>query len=239
MDTVRSELPESELHLEVADLSSLQAVSSLGASLLAAGEPVHALVNNAGVYRARMEYSADGYEMTMAVNHLAHFHLTRLLMPLLKDSEGRVVNVSSAAHRRGSLAASSLEEAFRRPRRYDGWKVYSDSKLANILFTEAFSRRFSASEVPACSLHPGVLATRIWNQNRNPVSLLMVLFKPLMGKAAVGGEAVLKACTAPPAAIHGRYFDKDREAVPKLAPDSAETAEALWELSERLVDEAL
>ena len=196
-------------------------------------------MNNAGVYRAQLEFSADGFEMTMAVNHLAHFHLTRLLMPLLLESGGRVVNVSSAAHRRGSLATANLEEAFRRPRRYDGWKVYSDSKLANILFTHAFAHRFSASEVPACSLHPGVLATRIWNQNRNPVSLLMVLFKPLMGKAAVGGEAVLKACTSPPDEIHGRYFDKDREAVPRLASDSMKTADALWELSERLVDEAL
>lgn len=239
MAKVRAELPSADLHLEVTDLSSLEAVDALGRSLLASGRPLHALVNNAGVYRARLEFSADGYEMTMAVNHLAHFHLTRLLCPLLQESGGRVVNVASAAHRRGSLGVADLEAAFRRPSRYDGWVTYSNSKLANILFTMAFAARFDADEVPACSLHPGVLATGIWNQNRNPASLLMVLFKPLMGRASVGGDAVLKACMAPAESIHGRYFDKDRDAVPKLGPDAVETSEALWTLSEQLVEEAL
>lgn len=228
---IEAKAPSAELRLEVADLSSFKQVRILAETLASQLSSVDILINNAGVYRASLEKTEDGFERTFAVNHLSHFLLTHLLLPRLLQSSGRVINVASAAHRRGRLALDSLEEALRGRAGYDGWKTYSDSKLANILFTRELARRFAPEELATCSVHPGVLATRIWNQNRNPISLLMVLFKPLMGRARVGGDALVNAVRGDAGEIHGAYFDKVKPVRPTdMACDDA-LARGLWELS--------
>ncbi len=234
MARIRRRLPDADLRLEVKDLSVLDEVRVLGSTLSSEYTAIHLLINNAGVYRAGSEKTVDGYERTLAVNHLSHFLLTHLLVPQLRAAKGRVINVSSDAHRRGSLVADKLEDALLGRSRYSGWGAYSDSKLANILFTSELAKRYRPEEMAACAFHPGVLATRIWNQNLNPISLLMVLFKPIMGKPAVGGEAALFLSKEPAEAIHGKYFDKTREREPSRRAQDARLAEELWEISVRL-----
>ena len=234
MDRIRGRVPGADLRLEVKDLAVLEDVRELGATLSSDFPAVHVLVNNAGVYRAESEKTVDGYERTLAVNHLSHFLLTHLLFPSLMAAKGRVINVSSDAHRRGSLTIESRENALLGRSRYSGYGAYSDSKLANILFTTELAKRYPPDELATCAFHPGVLATRIWNQNRNPLSLLMVLFKPIMGKPAVGGEAALSLSKEPAEAIHGKYFDKTREREPSSRAQDERLAEKLWEISLRL-----
>ncbi|MBT8398544.1 MAG: SDR family oxidoreductase [Gemmatimonadetes bacterium] len=231
---IRTQVPNADLRLEIADLANMGEVRELGRKLSSEHPGLHLLVNNAGVYRAGLEKTVDGFERTLAVNHLSHFLLTHLVLPNLLAARGRVLNVSSEAHRRAGLDVESLEAAIRGETRYNGWVAYSDSKLANILFTKELARRYRQEELATCAFHPGVLSTRIWNKNLNPVSLLMVLFKPVMGKPAVGGEAALFLTQEPPEAIHGRYFNKKRERDPSRRADDSRLAEDLWEISLRL-----
>lgn len=231
---ILAQVPDGDLNLELTDLASLKQVRDLGERLQRDHPKIDILVNNAGVYRAGLERTEDGFEKTLAVNHLAHFVLTNLVLPNLLAAGGRVINVSSEAHRRSSLGVASLEPALLGERPYKGWMTYSDSKLANVLFTAGLARRYRAEELVVCSVHPGVLATRIWNQNQNLLSKFMVLLKPLMGRGAVGGEAVAFLTKESGPSIHGRYFNKTRPVSPSPEGQDQKLAEALWELSRSL-----
>lgn len=179
--------------LRLVDLSSLRQVRALAESLASSYGAIHVLVNNAGVYRARPEMSQDGFERTLAVNHLAHFLLTKLLLPALRAGRARVITVSSGAHRMAKLKRKPLEQIIRSVGNYDGKQAYADSKLANILFSFELARR--ERELTAIALHPGVLATHIWNRNTDLLSLAARLAKPFMERPAKGGERIVRLAT--------------------------------------------
>jgi NAD(P)-dependent dehydrogenase (short-subunit alcohol dehydrogenase family) len=233
---IRRRTSNPEIQLHIADLASLDAVRALAESIRARFHRIDILVNNAGVWRARREITSDGFERTMAVNHLAHFLLTQLLLESLKAAAGRVVNVSSEAHRSGKLSRRPLASIIRGEGRFSGLQAYSDSKLANVLFTFELARRLDgAAGVTTNALHPGVLATRIWNQNLSPVSLFMRPFKPFMGRPMRGGEAVLRLAADPSLeGVTGRYFNKMEESDASDAAHDADLAARLWELSAEL-----
>lgn len=237
---IRKATSNPNLRLELADLASLASVRDLVSRLVGRLPRIDALVNNAGVYRARREVSHDGFEMTMAVNHLGHFALTTWLAETLAGGIGRVINVTSDGHRSGDLKRAPLEQIFRGPERYRGLQAYADSKLANVLFTFELSRRLGGRGLSAATLHPGVLATRIWNQNRNPLSLLMRAFKPFMGRPAIGGQAVcFLALEAPAEEIDGRYFHVQSERRAANQAYDTDLAAALWTESARLTGGAV
>lgn len=224
-----------KVDLLIADLASLRQVRALASDLTAAYPEIHALVNNAGVYRGRPEMSEDGFERTMAVNHLAHFLLTNLLLPPLRVGKARVITISSGSHRLAKLKSKPLEQIIRSVGDYSGVQAYADSKLANLLFSFELARR--EPDLIAIALHPGVLSTRIWNQNNNLLSLMMRLVKPFMERPARGGERIVRLATAPEfAGATGRFFDRDREARAALAAYDKELAAQLWALSEELAD---
>ncbi len=231
LNQITTRVPSADVRLEVKDLADLGQVRELGSILSTDNQTIDLLVNNAGVYRASLERTADGFEQTMAVNHLSHFLLTHLLLCQLLAGSGRVINVSSEAHRRGRLDSGSLEDTLRGRSRYSGMGAYSYSKLANILFTSELARRYRPDELTACAVHPGVLATRIWNQNMNPLSLFMVLLKPIMGRPSVGGEAVAFLAQKPAEAVHGRYFNKKWETNPSTRAQDQGLARDLWDVS--------
>ena len=142
------------------DLSSQAAVRRVAAEFLASEQPLHVLINNAGVVNLQRSVTVDGIETTFAVNHLAYFLLTNLLLDrLIGSAPARIVNVSSDAHKFGPLDFDDLENT----RRYRAMRVYGQSKLANILFTGELARRLAGSGVTANSLHPGAVATNIWS----------------------------------------------------------------------------
>ncbi len=232
---ISEEVASADLRVAHADFSRLTQVRPLGTVLNGDYPKIDLLVNNAGTFFAGRKMTADGFESTFAINHLSHFLLTQLVISSLLSASGRVINVSSEAHRRAKLGRSALEEIIRGGGPYHGWRAYSDSKLANILFTKELARRYQADRLSAVAVHPGVLATRIWNRNLSPVSLLMRAFKPFMGRPAVGGEAVVFLAGEPSEAVHGQYYEKRRLSEPAAPAHDRELAEELWRVSSELV----
>lgn len=232
---VRAATDSEAIDLELADISDLDQVRALGARLRDRFDRIDVLINNAGVWRNRLERTGAGHEVTMATNHLGHFLLTNLLLEPLKVGEGRVVNLSSQAHESGDLRRAPLEEIMTGEAWKGGLKAYSDSKLANVLFTLELVRRHGEDGIASNAVHPGVLATRIWNKSRSPISLIMRAFKPLMGRPAVGGRAVFRLAADPAlAGVTGRYFRVETEKRAQPLAYDENLARELWETSERL-----
>ena len=221
----------------LADFASLAAVRQLAGSVLATHDRLDLLVNNAGLMTPRFQRSQDGYELTLAVNHLAPFLLTNLLLGRLRasaqldDSRARIVTVASQAHRGARLDVATLAGR-------DGqedWsplKAYGRSKLCNILFTRALARRLHGSLVVAACLHPGVVATAIGDRAGGVVGFGWRLVKRFLITPEKGAETSLFLATvADPAPFDGAYV----VARPDAAALDNELGEALWRESARLV----
>jgi NAD(P)-dependent dehydrogenase (short-subunit alcohol dehydrogenase family) len=217
----------------VADFASLAAVRRLAADIAARHARLDVLVNNAGTSARQRRLTSDGFEWLLGVNHLAPFLLTTLLLEKLKASApARIVNVASMAYRRGTL---ELDDLNWERRKYRSLKAYSDSKLANILFTRELARRVAGSGVTANSLHPGVVATNIFNQLGFFGRVFTVLTKPLLLTSAEGARpSVYLATAAEVVGVSGKFFDRCRERPldPVASDDTA--AQRLWERSEQL-----
>jgi len=219
--------------LFLADLGALAEVRHLAVELLATLPRIDVLVNNAGAMHATRKVSADGYELTFAVNHLAPFLLTRLLLPRLRASApARVVTVSSEAHRMGPLDPDDLQAE----RRYSAMRAYGRSKLANVLFSNALARREAGTRVTSNSLHPGTVATGFGRNDPGWFRVLVTLGRPFLATPEQGARTPIYVASSPEVAgVTGRYF-KDRRAIApaRFALDEG-VQERLWELSERLV----
>ena len=221
------------VRFEQADLSSQAEIRALAERLTAGGAAIDVLVNNVGAIFNRRRESADGIEMTFALNHLGYFLLTGLLLGSLKESAAaRIVNVASEAHRGGRM---DLEDP-QGTTRYSGWRAYQQSKLANILFTYRLATLLEGTTVTANCLHPGFVASKFGQNNG---WLFVTVLKTVMRLSAIDVEAgartsVHVATSADVAGVSGRYFDKSREVTSSLASRDEETALRLWELSEEL-----
>ncbi len=223
---------DARLELEVADLVDLAQVRGLGERLSGRLDRVDLLINNAGVWRQSRETSPDGFEVSFATNHLSHFLLTHLLLPPLLEHQGRVINVSSEAHRRGDFRRSTIDSIARGEAWKNGIQAYGDSKMANILFTRGLVQRYGSRGLTAAAVHPGVLATRIWNQNSGPLSWLMRAAKPLLAKPSVGGQAVARLATHPrPEEVTGLYFKIEEEVEASAQAQDVDLANQLWDKS--------
>ncbi len=217
--------------LLLADLASQRQVRALAVAIRARFERVHVLINNAGVAGARpRRVTGDGLERTFAVNHLAPFLLTTLLLDTLKAcAPARVVTVSSAAHRFYAMDFDDLQGE----RRYSGFGAYARSKLANVLFTHELARRLEGTGVTANCLHPGVVATNIFRDS--PRVLRTIFAGPLALSPEKGADTVLHLATAPEVAgVSGRYFVRRRPVRPSRAARDADAARRLWQASEVL-----
>jgi NAD(P)-dependent dehydrogenase (short-subunit alcohol dehydrogenase family) len=209
------------------DLSDLVSVRACAQEFLALGEPLHVLINNAGVGGAR-GLTNGGFELTFGINHLGHFALTTALLDRLAASApARVVTVSSDAH----YQAPGIDfEAVRRPTASrTGLREYAVSKLANVLFSQELARRVAERGITTYALHPGVVASDIWRRVPWPVRPLMKL---RMLSTEQGAATSLYCATEPElAAVSGRFYEDCRERSPS-AVATPDLAGALWEHSE-------
>ena len=186
-----------------ADLASLDGVRQMAEALRDRFAAIDVLVNNAGVYMNERRLTADGYEMTFAVNHLAPFLLTHLLLDQLRGAGGRarVVNVSSIAHNRGRLDFDNLQAELQ----FDPYEAYSRSKLANVLFTVELARRLGPeADVAVNALHPGVVSTKLLTEGFG-----------VQGSDSLeeGARTSVYLATAPEVeGVSGRYFKDCRQA---------------------------
>lgn len=219
------------VEIALAEFSSLANVRRLAEELLAGHDRLDVLVNNAGLMSSRYRLSADGLELTFAVNHLAPFLLTNLLLDRLKASApARIVTVASEAHRRQRLDLATLGKG-------SNWgqlKAYGRSKLCNILFTRELAERLSGSGVVATCLHPGVVATGI-GQHGGLIELGWLLVKPFMIGPEKGAETSVFLATVPdPTPFHGGYVIGKSLARPDPAALDIGRARRLWDESARL-----
>ncbi len=212
------------LPLDLADLDSVRACAS---AFLALGEPLHVLVNNAGVGGAR-GLTKQGFELTFGINHLGHFALTCALLGRLTDSApARVVTVSSDAH----YSAKGIDfEALRRPARgLTGLPEYAVSKLCNVLFTQELARRVAGTGVTTYALHPGVVASDLWRRVPWPVRPIVTR---RMLSTTDGAQTSLYCATSPDVAQDsGQFYDKCAERAPSGVATPGLAAE-LWKRSE-------
>ena len=218
--------------IELADFASLREVRQLAGRVRERLPVLHLLVNNAGLMVPRREVTVDGYESTFAINHLAPFLLTNLLLPSLQaGAPSRIVTLASTAHQRGRIDFDDLMAK----RRYGAMGVYSNSKLANILFTLELSRRLAGTGVVANSVHPGVVATG-FGAVGGAWGLVWRLARPFLLTAEQGAATTLYVATAPElATVSGKYFARSREVTPTQAARDEAVAARLWRESEALV----
>jgi retinol dehydrogenase-12 len=219
-----------------ADFASLAQVRDLAAQVAAAVPRLDVLVNNAGCGNISRTVTSDGYETTFAVNHLAPFLLTNLLLDKLKASgPARIVNVASRAHRGQEIDFDDLMSA----RNYRVMRTYGRSKLANILFTRTLAQRLAGSNVTANCLHPGLIATGI-GQTNALARLVWKLVVRVRGGISVeeGARTSVYLATSPEVeGLSGGYYVKCRLAELQTRAEAVSDAvgERLWRVSEELV----
>jgi len=194
------------------------------------------LVNNAGVMPGKRSLSADGFEMIFGVNHLGPYLLTRLLLDSLKRTgPSRIVVVASAMHHRGRLDFANLQSE----KRFGPMAVYSNSKLANVMFTHALARRLAGSGVTVNALHPGVVSTNII---RKQIAEFPRFLQPLGAPAMLlmitpekGARTSVYLASSPEVdGVSGRYFVKSRPAKASKRSHDIDAQERLWEISARM-----
>ncbi|MGH7622863.1 MAG: SDR family oxidoreductase, partial [Gemmatimonadaceae bacterium] len=200
---IRDATGNANIHVVIADFASLAAVRAAAADITRRFPAIHVLVNNAGRASGRRALSADGFEKTFAVNHLAHFLLTRELMPLLRaGAPSRIVNVASAAEAHGPMKFDDLQSE----RNYRGFTAYGMSKLANVLFTYELAARLEGTRVTANCLHPGTVATDLLRQIPR---WLFALLSPFMVTPEKGAETVVYLAASPQVeGVSGGYYQK-------------------------------
>ena len=218
----------------LADLSSQLDVRRLADEFKSQYAHLHVLINNAGAVFMKRQLSMDGIEMTFALNHLAYFLLTDLLLDTLKASApARIINVSSNAHTSGKIEFDNLQgERIYSPR------VYENSKLANILFTTELARRLQGTGVTVNALHPGFTATGFAKNNGRAIAALVSIFAPLVARSpAKGAETSIYLASSPSVeGLSGEYFYDSQ--VIQAAPQANDMAVArrLWDVSAEMVD---
>jgi len=237
-DSVRGELARQEIvresnnqnvSVDLVDLARLNSVRSFADDLRQKFSHLDVLVNNAGIYSSKRVVTADGFDATFEINHLAHFLLTNLLLDLMKASApSRIVNVSSEAQSRGHINFNDLQGG----RKYSGWKSYSQSKLANVLFTYELARRLEGTGITANCVHPGTVRTNFARSNGGLLGLIVRLFAPLMLSPKQGAKTVIWLASSPEGAHStGKYFAKQSEIKSSKESYDLEVAKHLWDVS--------
>lgn len=220
------------IEYQIADLSVQAGVRQVAETFRQRHDRLDVLINNAGAFIMKHQLSQDGIEMTFALNHLAYFLLTNLLLDMLiASAPSRIVNVSSMAHNGSRLNLDDLQN-----RRFSsGWKAYGQSKLANLYFTYELARRLEGTGVTVNALHPGFVAT---NFGRSNGGILDPLFK--LGQFAAispeeGAKTSIYLATSPQVAgVTGKYFDKCKPIASSRVSYDEAAARRLWDISAQM-----
>jgi NAD(P)-dependent dehydrogenase (short-subunit alcohol dehydrogenase family) len=235
-EAVRAEMSaqtgNDRIDLMLADLSSQEQIRAFAAEFLARDLPLHLLLNNAGIMNLSRALTPDGLEETFAVNHLAYFLLTQLLLDrIVASAPARIVNVASDAHQNATLDFDDLNAE----KSYRAMARYGSSKLANILFTRELARRLDGTGVTANCLHPGFVATGIATNNGLLGRVVMQLARLVARTPEKGAETSVYLCTSDNVAgVSGRYFVDCAPVEPAAAAQSDTDAARLWQVSEEL-----
>ena len=233
LQQIRRQTGNDAVQLFRADLASQAEIRTVAAEILASFPQIHLLINNAGVVNLKFSETVDGIETTFAVNHLAYFLLTQLLLDRVRASApARIVNVASDAHK--FVGAFNFDDPQSRTR-YKSMRVYGYSKLANILFTRELARRLEGTGVTVNAVHPGAVATGLGTNNGSFAKALTSVLGIFFKNPEQGAATSLHVAMSPELeGVSGHYFAKSREAkISSGARDDAAAAR-LWTLSEEM-----
>ena len=220
------------IDLMLADISSQKSIRKLSEIFSKKYQRLNVLINNAGGIFGQHQFTEDGVEWTFAVNHLAYFLLTNLLVDMLKlSAPARIVNVASEGHRAATIDFNNLQGE----KKYGAMNAYFQSKLANVLFTYELDRRLSGTGVTANCLHPGLVASNFGNSGSKFFRFLVQVAKPFFISSEKGAEtSVYLASSAEIEGVSGKYFVRKKEV--KSSPESynKSSARKLWTASAEL-----
>jgi len=227
---IKQESGNASVHLLLADLSSQDDIRRLAAAFNAKVPALHVLINNAGIIPRKRTVTGEGFETQFAVNHLAYFLLTHLLLDILKASApARIVTVSSQVHHGASIDFDDLQSE----RAYRPTRVYASTKLANVLFTYELARRLEGTGVTANCLHPGSVATNLL-ADFLPTPLRFVT-KIVGVSPEKGAQTPLYLATSPEVEeVTGKYFVNQKPAASSKPSYDRDLARRLWQVSEKL-----
>jgi retinol dehydrogenase 12 len=235
---IRTETPDARLESFVADLSRISEVQLLAQHIAHSFERVDVIVNNAGAFFQDRQLSADGIEMTFALNHMAPFVLSNLLLNQVRASApARIINVSSAAHHGARIDFDDIQLS----KRYSGWKAYAQSKLANVLFSYELADRLQDADISVNALHPGFVNTGF---AKGPQSLFTTIFGMMQNYFAIspdqGAQTTLYLATNQDTqSVTGRYFVNSKPVPSSRASYDYTARRRLWDLSTKLMNEHL
>jgi NAD(P)-dependent dehydrogenase (short-subunit alcohol dehydrogenase family) len=233
---IRAETGNPQVEALVADVASQEQVRELARRFRERHPRLDVLINNAGGMWLQRKLNGEGLEMTFAVNHLAYFLLTQLLLDALKVSApSRIVNVSSEAHRSARVDFDDLMGE----RRYSGWKQYCRSKLMNLLFTYELSRRLHGSGVMVNALHPGWVATGFAANNGWRGRAIQLAARWFALTPEQGARTIVYLASSPDVAgVSGQYFIRERPVASSAASCDEAAAKQLWQVSTELTEPA-
>jgi len=233
-DAIRQETGNPHIEWLVADLASLQDTRRLAEEFTARHTQLHVLVNNAGLSLRRRMESRDGYELMFAVNHLAHFLLTNLLLDtIVASAPARIISVSSGLHKYARLDSADLQMT----RKFSAMRGYGVSKLANIMFTYELARRLAGRDVTVNAMNPGMTATNIGTEEGGIFSASKKLMDRIIGHSAEqGADTVVFLATAPEVVgVSGKCFENRKAVVSSATTHNEDACRRLWEISAKLV----
>jgi NAD(P)-dependent dehydrogenase (short-subunit alcohol dehydrogenase family) len=215
-----------------ADLSSLASIRAAATEISDRYSRLHVLINNAAVIPRRRELTADGLEMQFAVNHLAYFVVTNLLLDRLQaGAPSRIINVSSGAHSGTRLDFDDLQGE----RSYQPGSAYSQSKLANLLFTYELARRLRVSDVTVNAVHPGVIATKLLADYMGVPVAGPALARTFGARPEEGAETIIYLASSPEVqSVTGKYFARKKPVPSSRESHDEASARRLWQVSEQL-----
>ena len=232
VEEIKAQSHNESVELMLADLSVQAEVRRLAEEFLERYDRLDVLVNNAGLVQSKRTETPDGIETTLAINHLAPFLLTNLLLGCLEQSApSRVITVSSEAQRWGTMDFEDMQSR----RKYRGFPVYGMTKLANIMFTYELAERLDGTDVSANCLHPGSVGTNFGQNNRGAMALFFRTFKPFMRSPEQGADTLIWLASSPEVdGVSGKYFSDRKEIEAKKVAYDPAARRRLWESSEEL-----
>ncbi len=225
-EEIEKETGNTSIEIMHCNLASLDSVRQFAEDFQKKHDKLHLLINNAGLWEAKRKESDDGIEMNFAVNHLAPFLMTSLLLDTIKKSApARIVSVASTAHKYGKMRFNDLEGK----KSWGSMQSYAQSKLANILFTRRLAKDLEGSGVTANCLHPGVVNTQLFNKLPGFIQKVSSFFMITPEK---GAQTSIYLATSPEVEnITGEYFDKKKIAKTTAHARDMQVADTLWEAS--------
>ena len=232
VEEIKARSHSESVELMLADLSVQSEVRRLAEEFLERYDRLDVLANNAGLVQSKRTETPDGIETTLAINHLAPFLLTNLLLDRLKGSApSRVITVSSEAQRWGNMDFEDMQSR----RKYRGFPVYGMTKLANIMFTFELAERLGGTGVSANCLHPGSVGTNFGQNNRGAMALFFRTFKLFMRSPEQGADTLIWLSSSFEVdGVSGKYFSDRKEIEAKKVAYDPAARRRLWEISEDL-----